>query len=91
MLMSPHPGAELNELLWVKSSRSQNGGECVETARLTDVAWFKASHGQQDGNCIETARLTPGMAVRDSKNPDGPAHVFGSRAWVSFLTSVRGR
>ncbi|MFH8370335.1 DUF397 domain-containing protein [Streptomyces sp. NPDC018031] len=33
---------------------------------------------------------TPGLvAVRDSKNPDGPALVFGAAAWGAFVAAVR--
>ncbi|WP_374223877.1 DUF397 domain-containing protein [Streptomyces sp. ISL-11] len=37
-------------------------------------------------NCVETADPGPGtVAVRDSKRTAGPALVFTSAAWSSFL------
>ncbi|TYB46448.1 DUF397 domain-containing protein [Actinomadura chibensis] len=35
--------------------------------------WRKSSHSSNNGgNCIELARLGATLAIRDSKNPDGP-------------------
>ncbi|MGC5343737.1 DUF397 domain-containing protein [Streptomyces sp. DT24] len=39
---------------------------------------------------MEIAEGFPGlMPVRDSKRPDGPAIVFGTAGWVSFVAAVR--
>jgi hypothetical protein len=51
--------------------------------------WFKSSRSCADGNCVETARLVDGMAVRDSKNPNGPTLFFGTAVWQEFVDSVR--
>ncbi|MGI5349753.1 DUF397 domain-containing protein [Streptomyces sp. CA-250714] len=58
---------------------------------MADAAWFKSSYSNdQGGACIEGARLSAGvMAVRDSKQPDGPAFTFRADAWSAFLTSVK--
>jgi len=41
---------------------------------LSRAEWHKSSHSSQSGNCVEVARNLPGVvAVRDSKDPDGPA------------------
>ncbi|MEU4964911.1 DUF397 domain-containing protein [Streptomyces smyrnaeus] len=57
-----------------------------------DAAWFKSSYSNdQGGACVEGARLAGGvMAVRDSKQPQGPAFVFGADAWSAFVESVKG-
>ncbi|GAA0582634.1 DUF397 domain-containing protein [Actinomadura livida] len=40
---------------------------------LNDVTWRKASRsGENGGNCVELAGLPGVVAVRDSKDPDGP-------------------
>jgi hypothetical protein len=40
-------------------------------------------------NCVETAGLGENLlAVRDSKNPTGPALLFSSTAWTSFVGVV---
>ncbi|WTG93870.1 DUF397 domain-containing protein [Kitasatospora sp. NBC_01560] len=55
------------------------------------AAWLKSSHsGGNGGNCIEVAPGFLGLVpVRDSKDPDGPALVFATSAWQSFLAAVR--
>ncbi|MCZ4126050.1 DUF397 domain-containing protein [Streptomyces sp. H39-S7] len=57
---------------------------------LNDSAWFKSSYSDnQGGACVEGARLADGsMAVRDSKDPHGPALRFTADAWRSFASAV---
>ncbi|MEU9074022.1 DUF397 domain-containing protein [Kitasatospora sp. NPDC048538] len=57
---------------------------------LTGACWRKSSHSSGGGQCIEVADGFPGvMPVRDSKDPEGPALLFHSSAWQSFVTAVR--
>jgi hypothetical protein len=82
---------------WFTSSYSNDqGGNCVEAARLSadelDADWFKSSYSDnQGGNCVEAARLAGdgAMAVRDSKDPHGPALLFSAAAWTAFADAVR--
>jgi hypothetical protein len=80
---------ELTQLRWFKASFSNNGGECVETAHLTEATWFKASYSNAGNECVEAARVQPGMAVRDSKNPDRAAHSFSRSAWTAFIDGIK--
>ncbi len=53
--------------------------------------WYKSSYSAQANDCVETGHLaSAGMAVRDSKDPGGPALIFGADAWSSFLAGVKG-
>ncbi|MER7850141.1 DUF397 domain-containing protein [Kitasatospora sp. NPDC096077] len=52
--------------------------------------WYKSSYSAQANECVETARRAGGMAVRDSKDPHGPALLFPAGAWHSFVGAVRG-
>jgi hypothetical protein len=57
---------------------------------LSSARWVKSSHSTDGGQCIEVAPGFPNvMPVRDSKDPGGPALVFSSAAWQSFVTAVR--
>jgi Domain of unknown function (DUF397) len=57
---------------------------------LTGADWRKASYSSNNGNCVEVARNLPGVvAVRDSKDPDGPALVFAAGAWRAFIAGAR--
>ncbi|MER7765831.1 DUF397 domain-containing protein [Kitasatospora sp. NPDC096140] len=58
---------------------------------LSDAAWFKSSYSNNGGTCVEVAPDFPGLVpVRDSKDPQGPALVFPTAAWASFVAAVRG-
>lgn len=79
--------------VWRKSSYSSgNGGACVEVAALSGVTWRKSSYSSGNGgNCVEVAADGPGVvAVRDSKDPDGPALVFSPADWSAFVASLTG-
>ncbi|WP_434739853.1 DUF397 domain-containing protein [Micromonospora sp. SH-82] len=58
---------------------------------LSDATWRKSSRsGSSGGNCVEVAdNLTGVVAVRDSKDPAGPALVFTPSAWTSFLDTTK--
>ncbi len=56
----------------------QNG---VRASSL-DARWIKSRHSNAEGNCVEVAALTGGgIAVRNSRDPDGPALVYTRRRW----------
>jgi hypothetical protein len=59
---------------------------------LTKATWRKSSHsGANGGNCVEVARDLPGaVAVRDSKNPHGPALLVTPAQWRSLLADLKG-
>ncbi|MFJ8623354.1 DUF397 domain-containing protein [Kitasatospora sp. NPDC093550] len=60
----------------------------MDPAHLT--TWRKSTHSGGGGQCVEVADGVPGLIpVRDSKDPDGPALLFPSAAWQSFVTAVR--
>jgi hypothetical protein len=60
-------------------------------ADVTRAVWRKSSYSSGNGGqCVEVARNLPGLvAVRDSKNPEGPALVFTPQEWRAFLDGVR--
>jgi Domain of unknown function (DUF397) len=60
---------------------------------LSHAIWKKSSYsGGNGGNCVEVARNLPGIvAVRDSKNSDGPALTFAPEVWRAFLADAGRR
>jgi hypothetical protein len=57
---------------------------------LTSAEWRKSSFSTNNGNCVEVARNLVGIvAVRDSKDPDGPRLVFTPAEWQAFTAGVR--
>ncbi|WP_078613049.1 DUF397 domain-containing protein [Streptomyces katrae] len=81
---------ELTGARWRKSSYSADtGGECVECAPLGAAAWRKASYsGDTGGDCIEVASQPCLIAVRDSKNPEGPAFTVSPAAFAAFIGAL---
>ncbi|GGS88872.1 MULTISPECIES: DUF397 domain-containing protein [Nonomuraea] len=49
----------------------------MPAADLTQVAWRKSRYSNSQGNCVELAKLPDGgIAVRNSRFPDGPALIY---------------
>jgi hypothetical protein len=53
------------------------------------AAWRKSSYSNPSGNCLEAAELAGGVALRDSRSPDGPALAFTKATWDAFVGGVR--
>lgn len=82
---------------WRKSTRSTANGDCVEVGTLdlppAIAAWRKSTHSNGNGGeCVEVgvpgdvpARL---LAIRDSKDPDGPRLHVTPAAWAAFTADV---
>jgi hypothetical protein len=54
------------------------------------LIWRKSSFsGSNGGNCVEIAQFPDtAVAVRDSKNPDGPRLVLAPDVWRTFVTGA---
>ncbi|MFI6507845.1 DUF397 domain-containing protein [Streptosporangium sp. NPDC050855] len=57
----------------------------------SNAVWRKSSRsGDSGGQCVEVATNLPGLvAVRDSKNPDGPKLLLTPATWTSLITSIK--
>ncbi len=51
-------------------------------------SWRKSTYSTKD-NCIEVGRPERRLAVRDSKDPDGPQLAFDTRGWHCFMDRVK--
>lgn len=58
---------------------------------VTGAEWRKSSHSSGNGGqCLEVAQNLPGaVAVRDSKDPDGPKLMFSRAVWRAFTAAVQ--
>lgn len=58
---------------------------------LTRAQWRKASYSSSNGGtCVEVASNLPGIvAVRDSKDPEGPVLTFAPDDWQTFAARVK--
>ena len=68
--------------------RTYNGMPATE---LPEVAWKKSGRSNPSGNCVEMATLPDGagIAVRNSRYPDGPALIYTGAEIAAFLTGVK--
>lgn len=56
--------------------------------QLADAQWQSASSGGQ--TCVEVAFLDQGIvALRDSKSPDKPAHLFTDAEYDAFVAGIQ--
>jgi hypothetical protein len=62
----------------------------IEAPSAAGLEWVKSSYSGNNGNCVEVAVLPEGTghALRDSKNPNGPALLFDRSAWAAFVTGI---
>ncbi|MFE9971682.1 DUF397 domain-containing protein [Streptomyces hirsutus] len=59
-------------------------------ASSLDACWVKSRYSNAEGNCVEVAPLADGgVAMRNSRDPDGPALVYTSAELAAFLAGAK--
>ncbi|MCP9951873.1 DUF397 domain-containing protein [Actinomadura madurae] len=57
---------------------------------LSQAVWRKASRSTAEGdNCVEVAAISRAVALRDSKDPNGPKLIIGHSGFRSFVHSLK--
>ncbi|GAA4152891.1 DUF397 domain-containing protein [Actinomadura keratinilytica] len=56
---------------------------------VSPTTWRKSSHSGPEYNCVEAAFLPGAVALRDSRDPDGPKLVLASTAWHSLNADIK--
>jgi len=60
----------------------------ISDTDLAHAAWRKSSRSGGGNNCAEVAKIGDVCAIRDSKDPTGPALAFADAEWKSFTADV---
>ncbi|MBV9143425.1 MAG: DUF397 domain-containing protein [Pseudonocardiales bacterium] len=64
----------------------------MRASDASHATWRKSSRtntGSDQTACVEVAQLADQVAIRDSKNPTGPALALPRAQWQAFLTSIQ--
>lgn len=62
----------------------------IPAGELSVLAWQKSRRSNPSGNCVELAALPGGViAVRNSRDPNGPALIYTYDEIAAFLGGVR--
>jgi Domain of unknown function (DUF397) len=57
---------------------------------VTRAVWRKSSYsGSNGGACVEVGTAGMAVAVRDSKDPNGPLLAFPTDTWKAFAEQVK--
>jgi hypothetical protein len=68
--------------------QTKNG---MPAGQLLGVTWQKSRRSNPSGNCVELARLPggAGIAVRNSRDPHGPALIYTDAEIAAFILGAR--
>jgi Domain of unknown function (DUF397) len=61
----------------------------LSTSERDGLAWLKAQSSTANGQCVEIAAAAGNIAIRDSKDPDGPVLVYSASEFRAFLDGAR--
>lgn len=62
----------------------------MSTLDLSSATWRKSARSDSSGgDCVEVAGVASVVAVRDSKDPDGPRLVVGRDAFGALARDIR--
>lgn len=63
----------------------------MPTTQLPPLHWRKSRRSNPSGNCVELAELPDGagIAVRNSRHPEGPALIYTPQEIAAFILGAR--
>jgi Domain of unknown function (DUF397) len=71
--------------------QQHDDGRGVTATDLGDVTWRKSTASNPSGDCVELAALPGGeVAVRNSRDPHGPALIYTRAEIAAFVAGAKG-
>lgn len=62
----------------------------ISASALASATWIKSGRSNATGNCVELAALPDGqVAVRNSRDPRGPALIYTRDEIAAFVAGAR--
>lgn len=61
----------------------------ISASKLTEAQWIKSSASNPNGECVEIARVGEEFAMRNSRDPEGPALVYTRSEIAAFVEGAR--
>jgi hypothetical protein len=63
----------------------------IPAGQLPGAEWRKSGRSNPSGNCVEMARLrgTGEIAVRNSRDPEGPALIYTPDEFEAFILGAK--
>lgn len=61
----------------------------MSASERESLTWLKANSSTANGHCVEIASAVGNIAIRDSKDPDGPILVYTTSEFRAFLDGAR--
>lgn len=69
--------------------KPKTGKITLSEEERTGLAWLKAESSSHNGQCVEIASTADKIAIRDSKDPDGPILIYTLAEFEAFLDGAR--
>jgi hypothetical protein len=72
-----------------RSERGKGREDRLERSGARRPAWLKAPSSTHNGACVEIASTADKVAIRDSKDPDGPTLLYTPAESKAFLNGAQ--
>ena len=70
--------------------QTEDYARAILSLDMTSARWRTSSYsGDNGGDCVEVGTAAPAIAVRDSKDPDGPLLAFAASTWTAFAEQLK--